>query len=737
MASLPDTLQTALQHHQAGRLQEAEALYLQILQIQPGHPDALHLLGMIAYQVGQHQVAVEYISRAIALNPNAAEFRSSLGLTYRALGKLEEAVAQYWRALALKPDFAEAHNNLGNALQDQGKLEEAVAQYRQALALKPDYVEAYNNLGTALQGIEQREEAIAQYQRALALRPHYVQARVNLANSLLTCGCISEALKVVFSGLELQPTNVQLRFVLSEILREVTLKSAGEPERAVLLSLCQDDTISAQDLVATIISLAKNDPTFPRLLNAARAGEDLFCTAAKELNAFTREPLLLAALPRVVIVDADIEQVLTHLRRCLLLRVTLKNGLAAAEGAIPFPFVCALAQQCFNNEYAFFITGEEAQQVRALCRGLDKTLRRPVNPSEILEWSLVFVALYGQLHLLPNWERLLTPALTLWSRAFQPLLRQQLINRRREREIASTLTALTGIKDKTSRKVGRQYEENPYPRWTNVPRSQPISVESFARRFHPGEPARAYPRPVSILVAGCGTGCHPIGVALRFSECEVLAVDLSRPSLAYGARMAEQLGVTNVSFQQADILELGKLKRRFSVIECVGVLHHLRDPLAGWRVLLGLLEPAGLMKIGLYSERGRRHIQAARMFVRDQNFPATPDGIRKCRQALINLPAAHPARDVLVSKDFFSISGFRDLIMHVQEQTFTLPDIAKCLEQLKLRFLGFECGPLLMGRFTEMFPGRDARTDLMLWHRFEESCPDGFMKLYQFWCCRK
>src|SRR3989338_4490231 len=131
MATLPNALAIALQHQQAGRLSEAEALYRQILQIQPNHPGALHLLGVIAHQTGKHEIAVEYITRAIALNPTVAEYHSNLGTVYRAMGKLEEAVVHYRQALALRPAYAMAHNNLGTAFSEQGKLEEAVVQYRQ------------------------------------------------------------------------------------------------------------------------------------------------------------------------------------------------------------------------------------------------------------------------------------------------------------------------------------------------------------------------------------------------------------------------------------------------------------------------------------------------------------------------------------------------------------------------------------------------------------------------------
>ncbi|MCK7581392.1 MAG: class I SAM-dependent methyltransferase [Chromatiales bacterium] len=117
---------------------------------------------------------------------------------------------------------------------------------------------------------------------------------------------------------------------------------------------------------------------------------------------------------------------------------------------------------------------------------------------------------------------------------------------------------------------------------------------------------------VSILVAGCGTGLHSLDVARRYPEAQILAVDLSLASLAYAKRKTHELGVTNVRYAQADILRLNELDESFDLIESVGVLHHLQDPIAGWKALLAHLRPDGFMSIGLYSEWARRDIVRVR-----------------------------------------------------------------------------------------------------------------------------
>jgi SAM-dependent methyltransferase len=575
------------------------------------------------------------------------------------------------------------------------------------------------------------------FRRALSLRPDFSDAQCNLAVALQGKGCKLESLQVLFEGLASRPNNVQLRRALAEALQGVTLGTAGEKERAILLSLCNDDNISMLYLATAVISLIKNADAYAILRKAAQEKDDPFASVNPAVEAFVRDPLLLAVLPRMTIVDADLERILTHMRRCLLIRAGMTPGAVAADPSILLDFMCSLARQGFYSQYAFFADEEEARRVEMVRDAAQSALRHSVTSPRTLEWLLVIVALYDSLQHVNGCERLLELPISGWSGAFIPIVQEQLVNRRREREIAAQITAITPIKDEVSRSVRGQYEESPYPLWVSVHHPRPVTIEELALALCPGQDFRIRPRPVPVLIAGCGTGRHPIEVARRYRECEILAVDLSLTSLAYAARMAERFGISSISFRQADILELGTLKRRFAIIECGGVLHHLKDPMEGWRVLVGLLEPDGLMKIGLYSERARSGIRAAREFIQPLDLPLTPEGIRACRRAIINLPDGHPAKDAMTFGDFFTLNGCRDLIMHVQEHNFTLPGIADCLDQLGLRFCSLQCETPMLDRFRAMFPEISARSDLDAWNRFEEAYPQAFKGMYQFWCCRK
>jgi len=315
------------------------------------------------------------------------------------------------------------------------------------------------------------------------------------------------------------------------------------------------------------------------------------------------------------------------------------------------------------------------------------------------------------------------------------VIRRQVTEPLDERRIAAALPALTPVEDRVSKDVQRQYEENPYPRWRQVNLREPLPLGVLMARRFPFL-ARAeidWPQRPRVLVAGAGTGREPIMNAHEIEGSAVLALDLSRPSLAFGVRMARKLGLGNVEFACADILELGTLGREFDVICSSGVLHHLGDPIAGWRVLAGLLAEGGVMSIGLYSELARRHVVAARDFVARGGYAPTIDGIRRCRSDIMALAPEALARGVMNTADFYAVSPCRDLIFHVQEHRFTVPRIAEAVDDLGLRFLGFETKASVLARYRKAFPEDETLTDLGNWHRLETEDPAVFRNMYQFW----
>jgi predicted O-linked N-acetylglucosamine transferase (SPINDLY family) len=210
VTTISEALTAALTHHAAGRLPQAEQIYRQILDAEPRHADALHLLGVIAHQVGQHATAVDYIGRAIEIRPQVATYHNNLGEAYRAQGKSQQAETCYRCCLELDPRYAEAHNNLGVALEGQGRIEEAVACYQRALQVKSDYAEPHNNLGNVYKHQGRLDEAAACYRRSLQIKPDYAEALGNLGNLLSNLGRLEEALACYRQAIAAKPGLAEL-----------------------------------------------------------------------------------------------------------------------------------------------------------------------------------------------------------------------------------------------------------------------------------------------------------------------------------------------------------------------------------------------------------------------------------------------------------------------------------------------------------------------------------------------
>jgi tetratricopeptide (TPR) repeat protein/SAM-dependent methyltransferase len=743
----------AVRLHQAGRLREAEPQYRQVLAADPEHVDALHLLGVLAHQAGRPDGAIELIGKALALNGRVPEFHYNIGLAYGALGRFTEAATHNARAVALRPDYAEAHLNLGNALHAQrdyagalesyrralalrpgspelhfnianalaaaGRAGEAVTQYQQALALRADYAEAHNNLGAAQVTLGALAEAAASFRRALQLKPDLPGTALGLARVLLALGDIENALKVA-RALHRAGETAETRALFFLCLRDPRATPFAAAHRAEVIRAIREPWGNPRVLSGLAAALLRADPATGPIVARAETGE----IAAGDLAILARDDLLGATLESVQVSDAGLERLLTQARRLLLDTADDRHDALA--------FSCALARQCFINEYVFACSDAETAQARTLHDSIAAALQ---SGGAISAYSIASLAAYTPLHALPGADALRARE---WPEALQALLTQQVSEPAEEARLRAAMPRLTGISDGVSQAVRAQYEENPYPRWTRTAATgQPRTVDEYlAERF----PKSAF-RPLGkasldYLIAGCGTGQQAAGVTLLFRGLSVTAIDLSLASLAYAKRKTAELGLHDIAYGQADILELGRLGRTFDVVDSAGVLHHMADPFAGWRVLIGLLNPDGLMRIALYSTIARRDIAAARRWIAERGWPATPEGIRAARQAILALPDGAPERNVMLI-DFFSLSDCRDLLFHVQEHTFEIPAIAGFLAENGLAFLGFEVAPHVAQQYAERFPGDAAQTNLDNWNTFEHDNPDTFIATYEFWAQKR
>jgi protein O-GlcNAc transferase len=221
MISVRQAMDAARQHHRRGEWQQAERLYLQVLEGDPDQVDALHLLAVIAGQTGREDQAIGYLQKVLRLRPSSVEAHNNLGGAFAARRRFPEAVASIQEAVRLQPDLAVLHNNLGNALREGGRPAEAVVSLQQALRIKPDYAEAHLNLGLAWSALERLPEAEASFREAMRLRPNLADAHLNLGTTLLQQGNkLDDAIAAYRTALEIKPDFAEAHVNLGNALKD-------------------------------------------------------------------------------------------------------------------------------------------------------------------------------------------------------------------------------------------------------------------------------------------------------------------------------------------------------------------------------------------------------------------------------------------------------------------------------------------------------------------------------------
>ena len=335
-----------------------------------------------------------------------------------------------------------------------------------------------------------------------------------------------------------------------------------------------------------------------------------------------------------------------------------------------YVFTCALIQQCINNEYIFVVYDE----VRRVLKELEIDFDGIADGARQDATDFMLMALYRPMHeFIPDsfdsgrLDRL-SP------RMLRDMARGYLETRRADAVRAREIERLTDITDETSKRVERQYVAEPYPKWRDIQTPEAGCAKRTLRNHFTAAELTLLDGPFDVLIAGCGTGQQAVDAALAYGPAaSVLAIDLCAPGLAYGERMAAAFGAANLRFAQADILGLDRLDRRYAVIECVGVRHHMARPYDAWRLLVDRLQPGGLMLTGLYSGVSRSGIMALRGNPACPGPGADDDALREFRAALMHRQPGEAGAELTISQDFFIKSSFRDLALHVSEQHCLIP----------------------------------------------------------------
>jgi SAM-dependent methyltransferase len=523
---------------------------------------------------------------------------------------------------------------------------------------------------------------------------------LSAGRAALAQGQISEALTLFFKALAAAPTARDCRRAVIDTLGLLDGFTIPPKYQALLAHAATDPAIDPAPLPRIARNILWLDPRFAALERSPLApGQSWFYDS----------PLLLEGLTRTTVADEALATLLTQIRREILLSAV--SGDAEFLRAHP-SFVVALAQQCVLTRHIWRITAEESAALLRLAE---------TNGLSAADINLL--------------RSLCEPLDTLELAHLPDALKTIVAQRAEERALSQRAQQLTPVTAGVSAQVKAQYEAYPYPLWREASLNEPLTWPDVIARFAgPTPDATPSPATLDILIAGCGTGRSTALMASLLPAARILAVDLSRTSLGYAMRQAREHQLTNVSFGIADILRLGELGRQFHLVECGGVLHHMAEPARGLKALSDVLVAGGLMNIALYSERARSSIIAARAFIAEQGFDDDLTSMRAAREAILALPAHHPARRVTRRPDFYSADALHDLLFNVHEVHFTPAGLKGLLAHAGLTFLGFNLSkPVQAQKFRAAYPDDPLGRNLDNWEAFERQHSDTFTGMLNFW----
>ena len=607
-------------------------------------------------------------------------------------GNLDAVVKQATGYVKQNPEDYFVWNMLGVAWAQKGEMEEATFAFRQVVSIKPNISEVHSNIGALLAEQGKFDEAIDAFVEAMLIEPGNVGSLVNLA------------------------------FALE---RRVFLAPNPKVQNAICKILDHGSLVRPKSLLVASQSLLKLEPQIKQLLKSYSKGnlKKHFKEGVMHLSGIS---LLLKIMGVSNLVDVQFEGMFTEIRSLILQNIDALNG----DDRI-LRFQSALALQCFTNEFIYsYLDGDESS-LQLLEHEVEISLKQGKQPSP---QSILCLASFKPLVEF-RWCDLL-----IVNENLEEVYKRQVVEPNREQTLKSIIPSLNRIRDEVSSKVREQYEERPFPRWVDLglaadylhenPGTIQHLVNALKLKTFDNNILDVYSP--NILIGGCGTGQHSIEEASRFKNSKVLAVDLSLSSLSYARRKTEEFGKDNIEYIHADILDLDGLGKQFDIVESCGVLHHMNDPMAGWRVLTNRLKSGGLMKIALYSELARTDIVKIREEILLNDVGSSDCSMKKFRKDVIGSDKEHHQR-ILTLGDFFTLSELKDLLFHVQEHRFTIPQIQQCLLDLGLRFCGFEMDKFIVDDFKLRNPDGGAVYELDYWHAYEQENPNTFINMYQFW----
>ena len=442
--------------------------------------------------------------------------------------------------------------------------------------------------------------------------------------------------------------------------------------------------------------------------------------------------LLLKRLKNSLICCHHIESIYTQTRKHLLSKIFIdKSSIGEAEHKL----LSALCIQCDYNGYIWEVTDKEKKEIQNVEEKIieDLKLTNDINIKEVLIYAC-YKPLLNNTSLVNYLSKKFKDTDEINYEVVQSLILEPLSLRENNDHIKS----FNKVKDKTSLKVMNMYKEHPYPKWKGIyyiPSEINVHQRYYDRDLTEKNDSNI---PKEILIAGCGTGQELVTVSKIYSNSNITAIDISLPSLSYAYKRAKDNDVNNFQLIHMDLLELVNYKKKFDIINCSGVLHHMKDPELGLNALISCLKEDGYLNIGLYSRTARENITKLRKLIADNKLNNSQEEITKIRRSIIlGYDGYESFNHLLNVRDFYSFNEMQDLLFHPRELVFNLEEIDEMLRRNNLEFIEFDNKyQKVKDVYNKNYPKDKKLRSVKNWIEFEDKYPLTFLGMYQFFAKR-
>jgi tetratricopeptide (TPR) repeat protein/SAM-dependent methyltransferase len=638
------------------------------------------------------------------------ELQFMAGVTLYQMRKFKDAYHHFENAFLIAPERSSYFSNAGACKNSLSLDREAVSLYRKALDLDPNFADGWCNLSRAQLLDGNPSAAIESIKRAISLNAKNPIYYANLSAAHYKLNNIEEALQSASDGIKCDPSNMVNYQQFAVALKHS--KTLALKYHHILVSLGTTHMVERPASFATLASgiifdeindketdIAKDAITFSTL-------KDLVCRILSSEVART-------FLPLTPINNIYLEQLFWKIRSSLLLNRNKLSKIPNCE-----KFLEIFSQQVWSTDYIYPASTDEHIELEEFHKEIT---RQPVCEPVLALLLRTYLRENEIINIFNNKVQCKTPFI------LQICAQSTALNAARTKIVRAG-----SVSDNVSVLVQEQYEESPYPRWNFLSRPNAILINEIPRSENLKCTIPFDITESKILIAGSGTGQHPIETALRFPNSEVIGIDLSRESLSYAQMKADIYNIKNLKLFQCDILDVDALGMKFDIIESVGVLHHMKNPEKGLQSLRNVLETRGLLKLGLYSSLARKEIVSIQNKISQLNLEDNLSNIVQFRENLITERDPDLFSLAHIS-DIYNTSMFRDLVFHRQEHRFDIDQLKSLIKGGDCNFCGFSLNPAQRSLFRRSFPADADIFDLSKWQAFEEHFNDFFIGMYKFW----